>query len=184
MKKTIFLLISFVIFLNVFNIVKGAEEEKLILFHSETCGYCKDVIEVIEKHNLMEILNLEMVEASEEGAAELFANSLEECDIDPNRSGYPTLYHGGECSIGSYNAIVTLLQSAGIEDPDFEETEIDNDVTQIEQGETFRILEDLAILEQEDTEREPRPFWHYIVMIIGPAILVGITYFMIKKLDL
>lgn len=180
MKKTLLFLIAFFLF----STTTLYSEEKIILFHSETCGYCKDVIEVIEKHNLMDVLNLEMVEESEEGAAELFANSLEECDIDPSRSGYPTLYHNGECSIGSYNAIVTLLSFAGIEDPDFEDIEIEEGITEIDQEETARILKDLAVLEQEETEREPRPFWHFVVMVIGPAILVGIAYFMIKKLNL
>ena len=174
MKKVFFVLIAFLLFFTTNNLTHS--EEKTILFHSTTSGYCAEVIQVIEENNHIETLNIQMIEASEDGARELFRSSLEECNLDPDRGGYPTLYHNGECSVGSVNAINTLNVLAGIET----NTELENTNTE---DVTDRTLDEVLI-ETEETEVVPRPFSQYVLMIIGPALLIGLGYIMIKKLNL
>ena len=175
MKKTIIVLIAISTFFLHYTVIKS--QDNIILFHSDTCGYCKDLLAAIEESDLEEILEIKMIEANEEGFDELFASSLEECDIDRSRAGFPTLYHNGDCSIGSLNSINTLLELAGIDTQTIEDEE-NNQITELEEVTT---LQDVT----ETVEETPsRPFWHILAMLIGPAILLGIVYMMIKKLNL
>lgn len=177
MKKIVLGLMLSFFFLTAHNSIQANEE--LILFHSDTCGYCDQVIDVVEEHNLKEILGLKMIERSEEDFEEIFTSSLEECGLDPNRGGYPTLYHNGECSTGSISAVSTLLDLAGIEIEE-EEYEKDSD----EEDKTPANLDQTEEEEKEEFEPEPRPLSHIFIMIIGPILLIGLGYFMIRKLNL
>jgi len=178
-------IIGFVIFTTVFlflNISVKAQDE-IIFFHSDTCPYCTEVLEVIEENDLEEVLNIKIIERNDEGFSEIFIKSLEDCGMDPDRGGFPTLYHNGECSVGKINAVDTLLALAGIEvlDEEMEEDEVDvdEDMTVIEEEER-----EVFPLEIQEFEREPRPITHILMIIIGPALLIGLGYYMIKKLNL
>ncbi len=166
--------------------------EGLILFYSETCGYCKQVLQVIEENNLEEILDLEMIEANEEGFKEIFAVALKDCGRDPDRGGYPTLYHNGNCSIGATNSIETLLELADAtktgesnqEDVLGDDTNLTDEKNEEEEVEEERTLEEITHQEDERIEPVPRPFTHILMIIIGPALLIALGYYMIKKLNL
>ncbi len=162
-------------FLTALNSIQANED--IILFHSDTCGHCAEVIEVINEHNLKEVLGLSMIERNEEGFSEIFTNSLEECGLNPDRGGYPTLYHNGECSTGSISVIDTLLDLAGIEvqseEEKDEEDKVDTTPADLEQT-----------VEEEEFEPEPRPLSQILIMIVGPILLIGLGYFMIRKLNL
>ncbi len=173
MKKFFCFLLALCIFFTTKNILLANDE--IILFHSHTCGYCKEVFDEIEEKKLEEALDIKMVESGDDGASELFAQKQEECGLNPDRGGYPTLYHNGDCSVGSVNTIKTLSTLAGIE------TEAEE---QQEEDASDRTLQDVAFLEPEKIEKKPRPFSHYIVMILGPIGLISLGYFMIKKLNL
>ncbi len=176
MKKFLAVLITMSLFFFHYTTINA--QDNIILFHSNSCGYSKDLIMAIQEAEIDEILTIEMVEASEEDFDEIFNKSLEECNIQRSRAGFPTLFHNGDCSVGSLNALNTLFDLAGIErNEEFEEQDIEQ-MTEIEEIRT------LSEIEQEVFEVEPRPFWQILVMLIGPAILIGLAYFMIKKLNL
>jgi hypothetical protein len=178
MKKIIIFLIAVFFFSLNYTITNA--QDNIIIFYSNSCGYCKDLFEAIEEEKIDEILEIQRIEASEEGFQEIFTQSLEECDLDPNKGGYPTLYHNGECSVGSLNAINTLFELAGIEkNEDVIESETENQIAETEEDRTLSEVD-----ETEDFEIPKRPFWQILAMLVGPAILVGIAYFMIKKLNL
>ena len=153
-------------------------EDEIILFHCNTCSNCTQVLEVIEENDLKNVLNINIIKIDDEDFNEIFRSALEDCGKDPNRGGHPTLYHNEECSVGRISVINTLLDLAGIEMLEGEEIEkVDEDVTNLE--------EEMATLEEiEEFEREPRPFTHILIMIIGPALLIALGYYMIKKLNL
>ncbi len=153
-------------------------QDEIILFHSDTCPHCTEVLKVIEENELNDVLDINIIERDDDGFNEIFRESLEDCGRDPDRGGYPTLYHNGECSVGRISVVNTLLDLAGIEIPEEEKNEeIDEDVTVVE--EEMRPLEEV-----EEFEREPRPITHILMMIIGPALLIALGYYMIKKLNL
>lgn len=170
--KLFALILSFLFFLNYSSV--NAQDE-IILFYSDTCNYCKEVFTAIEEENLDEKLEIHMANSDEDGFRDLFTRSLEECGLNPDRGGYPTLYHNGDCSVGSTNIIATLYELGEID------VEIDEDEND---DERVTFAEENNDNEVEIREPEPRPFSHYIVMIVGPAILLALGYFMIRKLNL
>ncbi len=175
MKKISKIILTIVLFSFFYTLTNA--QDNIILFHSNNCAYCKDLIAGIEEKNLNEILDIQMLEASEEGFQEIFYKSLDECEINREKAGYPTLYHDGECSVGSLNAMNTLLELAGIENTEV----VDEENEQITEAEEIRTLSDITL---EEEEIEPRPIWEFIAMLVGPLALIGLTYFIIKKLNL
>jgi hypothetical protein len=185
MKKLLLSVIALTIFFSFHNTTKAQED--LILFHSDSCGYCKQVFNAIEENDLLEILDIYIIETSEDGFKDLFRASLEECGRDPDRGGYPTLYHNGECSVGSEETINTLLTLAGIVENDEEEITTEEETMveeEIDEEEEVRTLEEVTPIQENQTEVEPRPFSHILMIILGPALLIALGYFMIKKLNL
>ena len=180
MKKALMVLITISLFF-LLNYTTTNAQDNIILFHSNSCGYSKDLILAIEEADINEILEIEMMEASQEDFDEVFNKSLGECNIERSKAGFPTLYHNGECSVGSLNAMDTLLTLAGI---DTEEEITEEEITESQQMTPTEEVRTLSEVEQEVFEVEPRPFWQILVMFIGPAILIGLAYFMIKKLNL
>ena len=179
MKKALMVLITISLFF--LNYTTTNAQDNIILFHSNSCGYSKDLIMAIEEADIDEILEIEMMEASQEDFDEVFNKSLGECDIERSKAGFPTLYNNGECSVGSLNAMNTLLTLAGI---DINEEITDEVIEENQQMTPTEEIRTLSEIEQEVLEIEPRPFWQILVMFIGPAVLIGLAYFMIKKLNL
>ncbi len=174
MKLTILTLISIILFLTNSTLTKA--EENIVLFYSDTCEYSNEVFEAIEEEELDEQVEIYMVEAGEDGFNDFLRSSLEDCDLNPDRGGYPTLYHDGECSVGAPSVIASLYELADIEFENEQKDDTDEErLTPMEMEETS---------EAEKQEVEPRPFYHYILMVLGPIGLIALGYSMIKKLNL
>ncbi|GEM_PF-3459238 len=193
MKTFKIILFFFLGFLFLNNVVNAQEE--IILFHSDTCPHCIEVLEFVDKHNLEEEINLKEIEASEEGFDEKYDKALEICDTG-HQGGYPTLYYNGECFFGKTNNIEQLSEIAGI-------TEVQGETEQTQEyqtpeetppTETPEVEEEWMDDNQEEDvdqeqnpaefQREPMPIWITITMFIGPAVFLYIIYLIIKKLNI
>lgn len=172
MKYLTTYILFFVISLFTYGLINAQDE--IILFHSDSCPHCTEVLKVIEENDLNDALNINIIERDDDGFNEIFRESLEDCGRDPDRGGYPTLYHNGECSVGRISVVNTLLDLGGIEIIEEENEEVEADITIVEEENE----------EVEEYERDPRPFTHILMMIIGPALLIALGYYMIKKLNL
>ncbi len=160
MKPLVLTLVSAFLFLTSQNLVMAQGD--VIFFYSNACKDCDEVVEVVEEGNLEEELDFYIIKEDDEDFKDIFDSALAECELDSDIESEPVLYYGGDCTFGATEVITTLNELA-----DFEKKEIEN-----EQEEAAAI------------ERESRPFYHYIIMIIGPAILIVLGYSMIKKLNL
>lgn len=181
MKKPITLSLFLIILLSSLNFANA--EDEIILFYSNDCEYSREVKELIQENDLENNLDLKMVEENDENFTEIFREALENCEKDPDRGAYPTLYNNGECIVGASSIVDTLYTLADIERDDEE--------IRVEEGEDMTLVEEERTLEEifpvQETEEfvpEPRPFYHYILIIVGPALLIWLGYYMIKKLNL
>ncbi len=161
MKPFILTLVSTFLFLTSHNLVMAQGD--VIFFYSDRCEDCDEVIEVVEERNLEEELDLYIIKEDDDDFKDIFDSALAECGLDSDTESKPVLYYGGECSVGTTDVIATLNELA-----DIEKNETEDEEEEITVNETL----------------ESRPFYHYIIMIIGPAILIILGYSMIKKLNL
>jgi glutaredoxin len=177
MKKVFFGIFFSFLLLITFKTV-SAQENEIIFFYSNTCPYCHDVLEVIDTYNLEESLNMELLEASQEGVRDKFYEHLELCGLGTNQAGYPTLYYNGKCSVGSNNNINVLFNLAGISsEQEIEETEEIENTTEVEEDEEEE-------REIQNIEIPRRSIWVTLAMFIGPIVMVVIAWLIIKKLNL
>ena len=182
--KTFFLLI---VILSFSSTAIHADDE-LILFHSDTCPHCIEVLDFVEKENLKEKTNLKDIESSEEGFREKYNKALEVCEVG-HAGGYPTLYYQEECIFGKTNSIEKLSKIANIEESirgETEKVEQHEPEEYVEQEELYEDEQNLPVEEEkpQDIGRETFPLWIKITMFIGPAIFLYVIYLIIKKLNI
>ena len=188
MKYLRYIFIFLVAFLLTNNVSKA--EEEIILFLSDTNEESIQIVETIEEKKLNKILNILIVEVNDDNFEEITTELSEDCDWEAGRDVFPTLYYNEECTTGVSNITNTLdvlAETASSNEEDESQEIIDEndeeDIKKSQEEEKERTLDEVVDI-QEKPEPEKRPFYHYIIMVIGPALFLGLGYFMIKKLNL
>lgn len=161
--KKIYICILSILFL-ICSLTNIKAEDEIILFYSDSCPHCHEVLDFLDENELEIIL----YEENDEGFEKIYREHLDICNIQEDQAGYPTIYHNEECSFGKTNNIELLSNILDIKGEKIETNENEDE-------EKINIVE---------FKKEPLPIHIIISMFIGPALFIYITYMIIKKLNL
>lgn len=79
-------------------------EHKKVLYTSLTCPHCRNVEQYIEENKVMDYMDFEKLEVSQNPAnAQLFRGTAQRCNID--EPGVPLFFDGEKCYIGDVDII-------------------------------------------------------------------------------